>query len=87
MSVKWQDPPIVKPGRHGGSKWKVATDELRERPGVWALIGESESSAVAFNINHGKIKGIEAGEFEATCRNTVGSKADIYARYVGAASA
>lgn len=83
MSVlAWEDPPT------GRNDWIAVMQELRTRPGVWALIAEDGYTALATRIKSGKIPGTREGEFEA---RTVGQRRDgtcekIYARYVGRAA-
>lgn len=82
IQIKFQDPPALKRRR---TDWDSVADQLKQRPGEWALIGNRHSS-VASQIKKGQYRAFPAGEFEAICRNVRDHKADIYVRYVGGAA-
>lgn len=79
--IKWQEPP--KPARGGARDWKSIFDQLRKRPGEWALVAVADHSPTASWIKHGRYAGTKPGEFDATSRKNAAGKFDIYARYVG----
>lgn len=80
--IKFQNPPMHKRGR---TDWASVAEQLRQRPGEWALVARVNPAAVT-HIKRGGYKAFPAGEFEATSRNARDSKADIYVRYVGGAA-
>jgi hypothetical protein len=86
MDLKWEEPHATKRGPKS-SKWALIFDELRKHPGAWALVAENISASMMTTIKKGQIGGAAPGEFEASSRKTSGSRADIYARYVGGESA
>ena len=77
--IKWQEPP---PG-WGARGWKSIFDQLRKRPGEWALVAVADHPTTASNIKRGRYAGTKPGEFEAASRKNAAGKYDIYARYVG----
>lgn len=79
--IKFQNPPRRKRGR---TDWVSVAEQLRQRPGEWALVARM-SPATVVRIKRGGYKAFPAGEFEATSRNVRDKKADIYLRYVGGA--
>lgn len=79
--LKWQDPPQDPRGRKPGhGRWKMVADELRSRPGEWALVLVGSAS---------NVQRIKRGEdsmgpgFDATSRRRPDGKFDVYARFVG----
>jgi len=83
-SVTWKAPP--QPVHKGAkSKWPQIAAQLRERPGEWALIATDVSPSVAANIKAGRLRGMEAGAFDATVRANgyENRRVDVYARFVG----
>lgn len=89
MALKFQDPPPDAKGAARKSKWREISDELRSRPGDWALVAEHVAMSMVTMIKNGRIAGMPAGEFEAVGRNsdTPARRCDVYARYVGGADA
>lgn len=89
--VTWDDPPEV---RDGGqpyryhSRWRRISDQLRAKPGEWAVVTVADSSAksgnTAYQIRTGVCAGMPAGEFDAVAR-TVDGEHRVYARFVGPA--
>jgi hypothetical protein len=79
----FQDPPPrTRPGRK--SQWTPILDQLRDRPGEYALIDDdAKRPALVTQINKGKIAGAEEGEFEATSHVNEDGSFSIYARFVG----
>lgn len=87
MSLTFEDPPERSrvPGKRG--KHLEVAEELRSRPGEWAIISVygtgASSAAMARHIEGGNVDAYEpAGTFEALAR-TVDGQARVYARYVG----
>ena len=79
--LKWQDPPV-----HGkaGRDWAAIVEQLKSRPGQWALVAEVAPVSTANSIRTGILKAWRpVGAFEARGTNTKNGRADIYARYVG----
>jgi hypothetical protein len=68
------------------TRYGVIADELRARPGEWALIVVYAMPWIARNvvgfIRRGAFNAFPAGQFEAVAR-TVDGKHRVYARYVG----
>lgn len=73
----WEEPPAQPRGSKGGKLQRVA-NELRTRPGTWAFIPFSSTSARNFSKVH--------SEFEVTVRNAGKSDEKTYMRYVGSES-
>lgn len=91
--LRWENPPpnriSARPTRRVGAglrRWQPVADELRRRPGQWALIFEGANgpaSGLASNIVRGVPACWEpAGDFDATTRKGAESTL-VYARYVG----
>jgi hypothetical protein len=87
MSLTFEEPPATSrtPGKRG--KHTEAAQELRSRPGEWAIVSVygtgGSSSAMARHIASGYVAAYQPpGAFEATSR-TVDGEARVYARYVG----
>jgi hypothetical protein len=74
--------PIGEPG-----KYIHIAEELKQKPGQWALVFEDTHKNYGQFIRQAILKGFEpAGAFEATCRHQnqkTGIAAEIYARFVG----
>lgn len=89
MTLKFQDPPPDAKGKWNGrtSKWAGIAEELRSRPGEWALVAERASASTVTMINAGRAAGMPKGEFAAVGRNSdaVANRCDVYARYIGGA--
>jgi hypothetical protein len=76
--VKWMDPPESKsPGNHAVIRGLL--DQLRTRPGQWALIREDvvQGSTGSYKQRYG------SEGFEFTSRKTGPGKANLFGRYVG----
>ena len=74
-------PPI---SRNRSEKWERVAEQLRERPGEWAFIGEHLSSATANFISNGVLAAFRpAGTFEAVCRDQKLSYGKVFARFIG----
>jgi hypothetical protein len=92
MVLKWEDPsPDGRRGsrkrRSGGTTdWSGILDELRRRPGVWALVGIAAPASMSTYIKDGCWGRAEPGEFEATTRDQIAGRGKVYARYVGVSS-
>jgi hypothetical protein len=85
MAVEWADPP---PGRRAQSEeWEAIAQELRSRPGQWAIVARGRSAETATRIKNGTLAAFRpAGTFEARTtgrKNASDQRCDIYARYVG----
>lgn len=79
--TKFQDPPMRK---RGEVDWASVAEQLRQRPGEWALVTRANPSVVP-QVKRGRYQALPRGEFEATSRNVRDGKAEIYLRYVGGA--
>jgi hypothetical protein len=80
-------PPTDRAAKRNGDNNQAIADELRARPGEWALVLHADTNAHAWqkasNIKRGIIAAFRPfGAFEATTRNGV----DVWARYVGGES-
>lgn len=72
--------------RRKGNKWVEIADQLRARPGEWAIVdtfgNRNAASPTSRRIRLGLLSAFRpAGEWESTTRG-----ADVYARYVGPAA-
>jgi hypothetical protein len=84
MPVEWTDPPPRVTRQM--MEWQQIADELRSRPGTWALIARGKSPETSTRIKNGALAPFRpAGSFEARtgARNGEKNRVDIYARYVG----
>lgn len=78
--IRWEKPP--KGGR--GRKWQKVADDLKSRPGEWALVAESASRTLAGNISNGLIVAFRPPRtFEGVGRVNEDKSVDVWARYVG----
>jgi len=88
VSIAWEDPPAGT-ARSGVTDWRRVADELRQRPGQWAVVATRPSSGAAATIagaiRKGSRAGMPSGAFEARAR-TVDGECRVYARYVGESS-
>lgn len=83
--VRWEDPPPARnnyPRGVGHSRWAGVADELRARPGVWALLGE-HAAGLSTHIRLGQMLCFApSGDFDAVSR-VVDGRVLVYARYLG----
>ena len=89
--IRWEEPP---PGRRGPAKgprrtehWHACAEQLRERPGDWAVLIEGGDyltvGGMANQIVRGRLAAFRPdGAFEARTLSTSDGFA-VYARYVG----
>lgn len=88
--LRWEAPPE----RHGNAapakplKYQAAADQLRAKPGEWAVLAEgktpSSAGGLAARIRRGVGAFAPAGSFEARQIGPAsGSVSKVYARYVG----
>lgn len=89
--IEWGSVPDGRPGGRGRKGvWQERLAPFRERPGEWGKLPGVWNGGSVAAIKSGRLSGIDAGEFEAVCRNgrTVdGSiKFDLWVRYVGGGS-
>lgn len=82
--VRWEDPPPVGPiGRRPTRAWCEVAEELRGRPGCWAVIAEGDGyKAQASRVALGRQGFDPPGAYEAVTRGG-GRALRVYARYVG----
>lgn len=78
-------------GARRSRKWEKVAEDLRARPGEWALVDPSSRRSVTTQIKQGLLKSFApAGSFDATTRGGDGSsrsvRVQLYARYVGEVS-
>lgn len=72
MKIKWQEPPT--PVRGKNRNWPGVVDELKKRPGEWALVAEDVAASTASYL---KTLGAEA-----TMRGVKNNRAaEMYARW------
>ena len=92
--LEWAEPPADARHAPRQTKWSRIAAELRANPGKWAKVQTGVSSAaVVTRINHGIAAGfVPAGAFQG--RSTFAGfdergvgLFDVYARFVGEASA
>lgn len=87
--VRWEDPPDSR--AQLAARWRDAAAELRARPGVWAVLLESDSSKCSALVNyvkrgHGPFAPAPGGGvFEALSRTVHKreGRVAVYARYIG----
>ncbi len=76
MKMKWEDPPFGKGGKGAKGVMRQFVDELKSRPGTWAIYrecntaGNANNSARAIKINYPGTEAVSRG-----CK--------AYARWVG----
>jgi hypothetical protein len=84
MSVIWRDPPTAQ-GAPG--VWLPVLEELKARPGSWAVIRSCNTVAKAYkhtaNLRHARLTQIPHGYWEFSARKTEAG-GDVYGRYLGA---
>ena len=88
--IRWEEPPTTTSARPGLGVGKSIhaqlAEELRGRPGVWALVYEGHggrASTLATHIRMGHVICFSpAGEFDATTRRVDG-ETRVYAVYLG----
>jgi hypothetical protein len=82
--LRWEEPPEKRsPGRRPTKAWAEVAEELRGRPGVWAVVHEGQGAhALPGRIKAGASGFAPAGAFEAAVRGS-GLSMVVYARYVG----
>lgn len=90
--LRWEDPPPSEGSARAarrkptGSKYDQIAEQLRQRPGVWAVVLESSVGIAGGLTTHIRLGQISCftptGDFEATSRHR-GDSAVVYARYVG----
>jgi hypothetical protein len=87
--IRWEEPPAKNhmPGGAAQTPWRLIAEQLRSRPGEWAVAREgvvgAGDSYVVSRIKTGDIAAFRpAGTFDATQR-TCGGQVSIYVRYVG----
>lgn len=89
--ITFKNPPASRRGRTPSAEWQSIADQLRRRPGKWALVKSGINGGFASHIKAGRIVAFApAGSFEATWRQSAGPTADkafpggdLYVRYVG----
>lgn len=98
MRVTFMDPPMTPGrGRLGKYPWQEIADQLKERPGEWALVLTGLDASPITSINTGKYVAFQPPRsFEAVSRSrapkgqetpqpSTGKVYDIYVRYLGEA--
>lgn len=83
--IRWEDPAALRPdGPQAWDSEAIAAD-LRDRPGVWALVRTDANGVYVTLVKKGRVAAFQpSGSFEA-CSRKVGTKLQLYARYVGEA--
>lgn len=85
MELIWEEPPEVARGRGAEPKYARILATLQDRPGEWARLSVPEVKDIAplvTSINGGTLKGVAAGDYEATSRTVDGERL-LYVRYIG----
>jgi hypothetical protein len=87
--IRWEEPPPSRRRNESKAPWSrfnAVADELRAKPGRWAVIAElpgRSRTALATHVRVGAIACFTpAGDFEAASRQTPGLTT-VYARYLG----
>jgi predicted alpha/beta superfamily hydrolase len=84
--LNWEAPPPSSGGRKADRHWAEIAEELRGRPGEWALVSDDISHQAAHNIRAGRLASFRpAGSFEATMRDIhqPTGRGRMYVRFVG----
>jgi hypothetical protein len=84
MTIRFQNPPKRERARRVlvHDYWAIA-DQLRERPGEWALCFPAARVAIAYSIRRG-VRALPRDEFEMRTENNTSEPprtCDIYLRY------
>lgn len=88
--IRWEEPPPARSGggrpRRSSSRWDSVAEELRARPGQYAVVAEGPGRTLldlAWRINRGLLLSFSPpGAYETTTRQGPRVNA-VYARYVG----
>ncbi len=87
--IRWENPPATTRrgvGRPRDHTWNQVAEQLRARPGQWAVVEDdmpANRTAIANHIRQGAILAFApSGTYDATSRSKQG-RVTIYARYVG----
>lgn len=89
--IRWEDPPPARSpaGRRPGrsvSRWDPVVEELRDRPGRWAVVAEGDGRPfldLATRISRATLVPFSPPRsFETATRQAAG-RITVYARYVG----
>lgn len=76
MELKWETPSHG--AADGRERWAPVLDQLRDRPGEWAVIAEDATANLG-----AQLKRTHSG-FEFTARGVKNNRAEkVYGRYVG----
>lgn len=82
-----EDPPdfiAVSPQKRNLRRFSGWLVELRSHPGVWHRYDDLVDPGQIAKVNHGRMAGIEAGEFEATGRRAESDhRYHLWVRYLG----
>jgi hypothetical protein len=86
--MEWKEPPKnPKSPDARASEHEAIANQLKQRPGQWALCYTDEYYLLAYKIKNGSIPQFRpAWTFEATCRGASDKSyktQEIYVRYVG----
>lgn len=87
VKIVWEEPE----GRSRGVRasryhWAEIAEQLKSKPGEWAMVGENLPLGSGTYINMGRIRAFQpSGSFEATTRGRTedGKAKKVYARYIG----
>lgn len=82
IDLKREDPtPVTK---REPTDWTQVFEKIREAPNEWFSVGNYPAAYVT-SIKRGRFAGSEAGEFEATMRETDAKtqRGTLYVKYVG----
>lgn len=87
MAVTWVETlPKSEVVRHGRRvhDWDAVANELRRRPGKWALVAQGVSRTYAYRIKQGLMPAFApAGTFVTRTVGPRGPNADLFVAYVG----
>jgi len=82
--LTWEQPPP--PASDHRTKWSLVAEQLRARPGEWAIVAVRKdtglAASMANNLRKGRYGGVTEGEFESASRK-IGDECRVYLRYIG----
>ncbi len=82
MALRFEGPPNLSSNQRFDHA--AIAQELRDNPGEWALLTENGANTLSMQIKRGQIAAYRpSGAFESVTRDVKGTRAKIYARYIG----
>ena len=84
-ALQWEEPPAHRYGWVPRQNWALIAEQLRSRPGEWAVIDTDLPATLAVGMRKGRNKSFPLGQFEFRNVGVKGGRAaKLYARYIGA---